>query len=1212
MKMRLDSRLIRETNTHRLTLIFTISLGLAGGVFTVLQAGALSRVIDGVFLKAQGLADMPGLLVLLVAAIILRAGLIWAEQVCAHRTAASVKSDLRRRLYHHIATLGPSFTAGERSGELSSTLLEGVETLDAYYSQYLPQLVLAVCVPLTVLVFILPHDLISSLILLLTAPLIPVFMVLVGSLADSLTRKQWLSLSRMNAYFLDVLQGLTTLKILGRSRAQARLIARVSERYRDVTMGVLRVTFLSALALELIATLSTAVVAVEIGLRLLAGQLAFEQALFVLILAPEFYQPLRLLGARFHAGMPGFEAGRRIYAILETPLPEEKSQSLNPAEESCASFPEPYGSAPIAFENVSYRFPDGRVALDSASFRLEAGHITALVGPSGAGKSSAAALLLRFLEPQSGLILLGETPLDDIPPEVWRRRVAWVPQNPYLFDDTIAANLGLGCPQAGRQELEEAARRSGADEFIRRLPQGYDTRIGERGAFLSSGQAQQLAVARAFLKDAPVLILDEATSHLDPETEDQLQEAVQRLAKGRTTMIIAHRLSTLRLAHQIVVLDEGRVVDRSSHADLLERDGLYQRLFLTRDRASWSLQPQEGSSSQMHLSQASQVESNFQVSALPNGSQEGKLTGLIVLLRLLGLAWPFAGLIALSTLLGAATVGSAVGLMAASAYIISAAALHPSIAVIQVAIVGVRFFGISRGLFRYLDRYTSHQVTFRLLARLRVWFYQSLEPLAPARLLAYHSGDLATRLTGDIAALESFYVRAVAPPLAALLVAPVLTLYLGSFNPSLAWAWLAFMALGGIGIPFLIGRLSRDAGRWVILRGSALRTALVDGIQGLPDLLAFGQEQRQWRLIEQESRELASAQRRLAGFAGLQAALSSLAAHLGMLAVLVLAVPLVVSGRLPGVDLAVVVLAALAGFEAVQPLPAAAQSLGSSLAAARRLFELVDAAPAVSPPASPLPVPQPFDLEIENLSFSYPLPASAGSAPCPEGWRLRIDRLLLPQGKRLAVVGPNGAGKSTLVSLLLRFWDSPEGAILLGGQSLHGCDPEELRRSMAVVAQQTYLFNATLRENILLSKPEASQAEVEQAARLAQIHDFALSLPQGYDTWIGENGLRLSAGERQRVAVARALLRDAPLLILDEPTANLDAINEKLVIDAVDALIEGRTTLLITHRLVAMERMDEILVLQDGCVVERGRHEQLLQQGGLYYRMWQAQNQQID
>ena len=591
-----------------------------------------------------------------------------------------------------------------------------------------------------------------------------------------------------------------------------------------------------------------------------------------------------------------------------------------------------------------------------------------------------------------------------------------------------------------------------------------------------------------------------------------------------------------------------------------------------------------------------------------------KLTSLRVFLRLLGLARPFAGLVAISMLMGFATLGSGIGLMAVSAYIISAAALHPSVAVLQVAIVGVRFFGITRGLFRYLERYTSHQVTFRLLARLRVWFYRALEPLAPARLQVYRTGDLISRMIGDIAALENFYVRVIAPPLAALLVTLVMVIFMHSFDASLAWALLCFLILGGIGIPSLMLRLGNKAGQQLVENRSELSSALVDGIQGLPDLLVLGHAQRQLDTILQKNWLLENAQRRMANYAGIQSALSGLTASLGMLAVLILAVPLVSSGRLPGVYLAVVTLAALASFEAVQPLPLAAQYLENSLAAARRLYEIVDAQPQVKPPITALPCPGSFNLEVKDLSFTYPSPLESLGVSLQGAGHTTLEHIdfSLSEGKHMAVIGPTGAGKSSLVNLLLRFWDYESGSILLDTQDIRLYDPQALRERIGVVAQHPYLFNATLRENLLLGKPGATQPQIEQAARQAQIHDFILGLPKGYDTWVGEGGVRLSAGERQRVAIARALLKEAPFLILDEPTAHLDTVNEKRLLDTIFALMEGRSILMITHRLVGMEKMDEILVLQVGQIVERGSHAGLLAANGLYHRMWELQNQVLE
>lgn len=573
-----------------------------------------------------------------------------------------------------------------------------------------------------------------------------------------------------------------------------------------------------------------------------------------------------------------------------------------------------------------------------------------------------------------------------------------------------------------------------------------------------------------------------------------------------------------------------------------------------------------------------------------------------VFLRLVRLAWPYRWWMALSVLLGFATVGSAIGLMATAAWIIARAALHPSIAVLNVAIVGVRFFGIARGVFRYLERVVSHQTTFRLLSRMRVWLYERIEPLAPARLSDYHSGDLLSRISADIDTLENFYVRVLAPPAVAVLVTLMMAIFFGVIDLRLALALVAYLAVTGIGVPLLTRRLGRSAGQSLVATRGELNAALLDGVQGLADLAAYGQQTRQIERVRALSERIHREQMHMARIGGLDAALGALLTGLAVITVLALAIPLVGEGRLGGVMLAVLALATISSFEAVLALPQAFQHLESNLAAARRLFDLVDASPAVVDPPDPLPAPERCDLVVRDLRFRY----APGDPPALDG-----VSFTLPQGGKLAIVGASGAGKSTLVNLLMRFWDYDEGSITLGGQELRCMRQDDVRAQFAVVRQDTHLFSGTIRDNLLLARPDASEQDLIAAAQQAQLDTFIRSLPQGYDTWIGEQGLALSGGERQRLAIARAVLKNAPILVLDEATANLDAVTEQAVMAAITHAMRDRTTLMITHRLVGLEAVDEILVLDAGRVVERGRHADLLAREGVYHHLWDLQRQEL-
>lgn len=1172
--------LARDT---RFMLVLTILSGFFAGFLTIWQAWLFSNTVNDIFIKNQTIAQVWNLLRIILFVIAGRALLTWLNEVWANVIAVQIKTDLRERLFAHIQKLGPAYTHTERTGELTAAAVDGIEALDAYFSQYLPQLVITTLVPVSILVFVFRIDLLSGFVLLITGPLIPFFMILIGKGAEAITKHQYETLGRLSAHYLDSIQGLTTLKIFGQSKSHAKNIENVSNQFRDTTMQVLRITFLSALVLELLSTISTAVIAVEIGLRLLHSRMDFLQALFILVLAPEFYLPLRMLGLRFHAGMEGTAAARQIYEILNIPVETRLKGSVNLETTSRIK--------DIGIFDLSFSYPDDSTStLKNINLQIKAGQHIALVGPSGAGKSTFANLLLGFIQPTKGLLILPSAEF-----------IAWVPQKPYLFNDTIAANIRLGKPEASQEQLETAAKSAYLHDFITSLPNGYQTSIGENGARLSGGQAQRLALARAFLKDAPILILDESTSSLDPEIEVILEKSLRQLMNGKTVITIAHRLNTIFKADQIVVLDEGIIVEQGRHDELMAINGVYARMVNTLQAESETLNVATEKSTYLH----EDIKPFTKQHSIPDHgvSSDSQSSTLKRLLSFLTGSW---GWVSISVLLGVLTIGANVSLMGTSAWLISAAALHPSIAELQVAIVGVRFFGISRAVFRYSERLVSHNVTFLLLSRLRVWFYNKLEPLAPARLMDYRGGDLLSIIVGDVELLEKFYVRLLSPPLVALVIGLGVSLFLNTFYPLLAYVLIGFFLIIGLLLPLSSLILGRKPGKALIASRSNLKAQIVDGIQGLADILVYGRADDFAALIARIGKDNGIAQNHMARITGFHNGLMVYLTNFCLWMVIYLTIPQVTNDHIDGRMLASLALLTLASFEAVTSLPLSAQLWESIREAARRLFNVVDTEPTIYEKLEEkmeTPHVTCHDIEVDKLSFSYPTHVF----PAIQDISFKLET-----GKSIAIVGHSGSGKSTLINLLLRFWDYNSGDIRIGGRSLHEIEQDDVRRRYAVISQSSYLFNTSVYENLRIAHPSASRQEIETAARQAHIHDFILSLPMGYQTVIGEKGQLISAGERQRLVIARALLKDAPILILDEPTANLDTLTEKQILETLFYIMREKTTLLITHRLVGLEKVNEILVLKHGRVVERGTQAELLHKGGSFQRLWRLQNRILD
>ena len=541
----LDPRLLQYARATRTFLFASVGLGALSALLIVSQAWLLADVVASAFSNGRSLAQLQTPLIALLCVVAARALVAWAAELAAGRCSARAKSQLRGALLERVAELGVDSSRRERTGELAVLATRGVDALDGYFSLYLPQLLLAAIVPLVVLAAVVWKDWISAAIIAFTIPLIPLFMALVGASTREHMDRQLRTLQRLAGHFLDVVAGLPTLKVFGRAKAQAASIREISERYRDTTLSTLRITFLSSLILELVATFSVALVAVAIGLRLMGGELGLRTALFALVLAPEAYLPLRRLGANYHASAEGMAAAEQVFAVLEKPMP---------ARGTIREVPD-MALADISVEGLCVTYPGrSEPALDELSLSIEAGEVLALAGPSGCGKSTLLSVLLGLTAPERGTVSVGDLELADLDPAAWHSQLAWVPQRPHLFAASIAENVRLGRRDASSEQVWEAVRAAGLEDVVAGLREGLDTVLGERGAELSAGERQRVALARAFLRDSPLLLLDEPTANLDGQTEHEVLEAVRRLSHGRTVVLVAHRPALLGLADRVLTL----------------------------------------------------------------------------------------------------------------------------------------------------------------------------------------------------------------------------------------------------------------------------------------------------------------------------------------------------------------------------------------------------------------------------------------------------------------------------------------------------------------------------------------------------------------------------------------------------------------------------------------------------------------------------------
>lgn len=1152
--------------------------------------------------------------------------------------AERVKLGLRERLYRKMLAFGPSYGTRVTTADVVQSAGEGIEQVQTFFELFLPQLFYAILAPITLFAVIAPINMPTAVTLLVCAPLIVLIVGMVAMSAARMFKKYWGTYTDMGATFLDDMQGLETLKIFDADERAARAMDDKAERFRIMTMRVLQIQLRSLSAMDLVAYGGTAA---GIGVALwqyatgrlqwMPGHsvpLGLAGVVLIVLLSADFFIPLRQLGSYFHVAMNGMTSTKRIFALLDAPEPQRGDVELDTAA----------GAPAVAFERVGYAYerradasgrsdkssksggsarPDSRSAAPSApalsdiTFLANPGQVTAIVGVSGSGKSTAAALLAGTLVGYTGSIALldarGRHELRGLTAASLTRAVTVVGARSHLFAGTIRENLLLARPDAGDDDLWEALRRAHIDDFVREQSEGLDARIESGATNLSGGQRQRLAIARALLHDSAVYVFDEATSSVDVESESLILASIRALATaGKTVIMITHRMANAVDADIVVVFDHGEVVQSGKHRGFIGVDGAYARLFRAQSAiervgrrssaddgaqgsaASSAVVPVDGSADSdgpaapakpadpAAPDDSAAPSDDPGVSAPHEGAVAAGASTSAVIARLLREARPLAGLMTAASVAGtighlAATFLPVFGVMAAFALAGSPVwgmGAAPAVTVMVVC-------AILRGLMRYVEQYLNHNVAFRLLALFRSKSFAALRRLAPAKLAGKGKGDLIALITTDVELLEIFFAHTISPVVIAVTTSVVYACLLLALSPALAGLLVVAHLVIGVVVPRFFATGVQNLGPTIRRQASELDDVMLDDMRGLGEIIGFGRGEDRVRVIVERTKSLWAEHARLSrvngGFAGIGTVLvMTLTIASEALAV---ALAVVSPSDIPALVTGVVLIASSFGPTlALSALPA---NLTQTFASARRLFALMDEHPAVVETGTAAP---PYrGMALDHVTFAY-------GDDDPVLGDLTLD---VPRSGILGVQGPSGRGKSTVLKLLMRYWDPQRGAVLFSGEPLPGVDAHHRRRVQTMMSQETALFDGTIRENLMIALPAESAAAtgsdadalLREACRKASVLDLIGTLPDGLDTQVGELGDRLSEGERQRIGLARVFLRNADLVLFDEPTSRLDALNEAVILQSINALADERDAaiVLVSHRASTMRIADRVL-----------------------------------
>ncbi|MDO5733113.1 MAG: ATP-binding cassette domain-containing protein [Eubacteriales bacterium] len=1136
-----------------LNVLFKV-LGLFAHIFIIFQ---ISPFLVSIFEGRAGLADFQNFLIYVIPAILALCLFSYLESKAAIESSKTLKLILRERFFNKLLRLGANHGELYSTAEANHLMLDGVGQLDGYFAAYLPQFFYSLLAPLTLLIALANSDFFTALILFIAVPLIPLTIVAIQTIAKRTLKRYWGRYASLADVFLENLRGLSTLKIYEADEAYQKKMNREAESFRRATMRVLSLQLNSISVMDLVAFGGAAL---GIGLsisRFTRGQISSTACLNFILLSAQFFIPMRMLGAFFHTAATGMAASDKLFKILDLEEADQAGKASFKFEQS------------LELDGLSFGYEADRPILKDIHLNLPKSSFIALVGESGCGKSTLASILEGQYQSYTGEIRIDGVELREINEAERNLEILRLSHDSHLFKGSLRENLRLAAPEATDEKLFSVLKRVRLYDFFSEN-HGLDFEIAESASNLSGGQRQRLALARLLLRDASIYIFDEASSNIDVESEEAILEEIAALAEsGKTVLMISHRLKAASKAELIYAMDGGQILEKGSHEELMAQNGLYAKLYHTQ--------------SELEARVEGDAPINFEViDAIRNSERSGRTTrseeckipakmkktrsGFKIAMTLVQVVKPLTGYMILAILCG--ILGHYAAAMIPGLGAIGLSDALKSGQVPTLLFIALAVFGLTRGLLHYGEQLANHFIAFKLLALLRDRVFTKLRELAPAKLETRNRGELISLITSDIELLEVFYAHTISPVFIEIFMALGVAIFLACFNPWLGFAaLLAQILIAGV-LPILSSRLSAPLGHRFRQASAELSTQILDNLHGLSQLKAFSAGRRRLDAMMADSRQLLKTETKLRIRQSLAAVVTNLMIWSLDLAFFALALSLESCGLISASALIICQVLFMSSFGPAIAVSNLGAGLANTFASGERLLNLLEEEPELLDVEGQAPSSA-GKIEFNSVDFSY-----------SDEDIFKDFNLEIAGNHCLGIRGDSGCGKSTLLKLLMRFWKIQSGKINIDARSLDEVNTHDLRQMEAYMTQESYLFRGSIAENLRIARADASLEELRAACEKAAILNFIEKLPKGFDTAVSELGSSLSGGERQRMGLARAFLHDAPILLLDEPTSNLDSLNEALVLDRIREASETKTVILVSHRASSLRICDRGIELQ--------------------------------